>query len=238
MLVLRAAIFLSIGSTAALHVGPMIKPSTRRSGSIRAVTDELEGDEAALYAFGTNIGRQLNEMKVFSPRELDTVLMGVKDIITQAEPKCDVRAYLPNGLALFQAKEERARERTSEAGETALAAAAAEPGAEKTDSGLVFLMVTAGEGAMATAEDTVRCHYEGRLLDGTVFDSSYKRGEPLEFELSGVIQGWVEGLQMMNAGSKAKLTIPSDLAYGEMGTGPIPGGATLVFDIELLAINP
>lgn len=192
----------------------------------------------ACGSFGTNIGRQLNDMKVFSPTELDTILLGVKDILIQAEPKCDVKAYMPNGLALFQAKEERARERTTEAGETALTAAAAEPNAEKTDSGLVFLMVTAGEGAMATAEDTVRCHYEGRLLDGTVFDSSYKRGEPLEFPVSGVIKGWVEGLQMMNAGSKAKLTIPSELAYGDAGTGPIPGGATLVFDIELLAINP
>ena len=177
-------------------------------------------------------------MKVFSPAELDTVLLGVKDILTQAEPKCDVKMYLPNGLALFQAKEERARERTAEAGETALSEAAAEEGALRTDSGLVFLQKTAGEGPMATEEDTVKCHYEGRLLDGSVFDSSYKRGEPLEFPVNGVIKGWVEALQMMNAGSKAKLTIPSELAYGDAGTGPIPGKATLIFDIELLAINP
>ena len=94
------------------------------------------------------------------------------------------------------------------------------------------------DGDAPTAEDTVRCHYEGRLVDGTVFDSSYKRGEPLDFPVSGVIKGWIEGLQLMKAGGKATLTVPSELAYGDAGTGPIPGKATLVFDIELLAVNP
>ena len=225
-------------STAAFNIAPLRMARPSRVGRIAAVTDELEGDEAALYAFGTNIGRQLSDLKVFSSKDLDTVLLGVKDIVTQTEPKCDVRTYLPNGLAMFQAKEEQAKARTAEAGSTALEAAAAEAGAVKTESGLVFLEVTAGEGESPSPSDQVKVHYEGRLLDGSVFDSSYKRGEPLEFALSGVIKGWVEGLQLMKAGSKAKLTIPSDLAYGEAGTGPIPPAATLVFDIELLAINP
>ena len=206
-----------------------------RSGPI---VSELEGDEAALYAFGTNIGRQLSDMKVFSRKELNTIFDGAKDILTQAEPQCDVKSYLPNGLALFARKEEIAKERIADAGSKALEEAAAEPGAVTTDSGLVILMTSEGQGETPTADDTVKCHYEGRLIDGTVFDSSYKRGEPLEFPVTGVIKGWIEGLQMMKAGGKAKLTIPSDLAYGDAGTGPIPGRATLQFDIELLAVNP
>ena len=177
-------------------------------------------------------------MKVFSKKELDIIFMGATDILTQAEPQCDVKAYMPNGLALFKKKEEDARERTADTGLAALAAAAAEDGAVKTDSGLVVLIQSEGEGETATSDDNVRCHYEGRLVDGSVFDSSYKRGEPLDFPVTGVIKGWIEGLQMMKAGSKAKLTVPSELAYGDAGTGPIPGKATLIFEIELLAINP
>jgi FKBP-type peptidyl-prolyl cis-trans isomerase len=107
-----------------------------------------------------------------------------------------------------------------------------------TKTGLVYLETTAGEGDEPTAADKVKVHYEGRLIDGTVFDSSYQRGQPLEFPLNGVIKGWTEGLQMMKPGGKAKLTIPSDLAYGDAGTGPIPAKAVLVFDVELLAVNP
>jgi len=219
----------------ALFVGRVPRIQQLRAGH---VTAQLEGDKAALYAFGTNIGRQLGDMKVFSRKELDIIFMGATDILTQAEPQCDVKAYMPNGLALFQRKEEEAKERTADAGSAALAAAATEAGAVKTASGLVFLIQSEGEGDIPTNDDTVRCHYEGRLVDGTVFDSSYKRGKPLDFPVTGVIKGWIEGLQMMKAGSKAKLTVPSALAYGDAGTGPIPPKATLIFDIELLAINP
>lgn len=236
---LSTSMLVAFGAANAYMIAPpMTAPNVKQSRCGIICAKDLEGDEAALYAFGTNIGRQLGDMKVFSRKELDTIFLGAIDQLVQAEPKCDVKAYLPNGIALLQAKEERARERTAEAGQEALAAAAAEPGAVQTDSGLVILIEKEGEGAKATAEDTVRCHYEGRLVDGTVFDSSYQRGEPLEFPVTGVIKGWIEALQTMNAGSKAKLTIPSDLAYGDAGTGPIPGGATLIFDIELLAVNP
>ena len=110
------------------------------------------------------------------------------------------------------------------------------PEQTRVEQGLVFLETQTGEGDAPHWKDKVKVHYEGRLVDGTVFDSSIQRGEPIEFALGGVIRGWTEGLQLMKPGSKAKLTIPADLAYGDGGQGPIPGKAVLVFDVELIAI--
>jgi FKBP-type peptidyl-prolyl cis-trans isomerase FkpA len=111
------------------------------------------------------------------------------------------------------------------------------PGAERSPSGMVFIPVTAGTGASPKATDTVNVHYHGTLRDGTVFDSSVQRGEPISFPLNGVIPCWTEGLQKMKVGGKAKLVCPSDTAYGDAGQGPIPGGAALIFEVELLGIE-
>jgi FKBP-type peptidyl-prolyl cis-trans isomerase FkpA len=120
-----------------------------------------------------------------------------------------------------------------------LARAAAEPGAVVTASGLVYRELTAGKGASPAAADTVRVHYRGTLVDGTEFDSSLKRGQPASFPLNRVIKCWTEGVQRMKVGGKAKLTCPAAIAYGERGAGGvIPPNATLVFEVELLAINP
>jgi len=113
---------------------------------------------------------------------------------------------------------------------------AAEPGALKTDSGLVFREVSAGTGDSPKATDNVKVHYRGTLINGTVFDSSYDRNEPAVFNLSGVVRCWTEGVQRMKVGGKAHLVCPSDLAYGDQGRPTIPGGAALVFDVELLEI--
>jgi FKBP-type peptidyl-prolyl cis-trans isomerase FkpA len=119
-----------------------------------------------------------------------------------------------------------------------LAAAAKEPGAVKTDSGLVFRSLTEGKGPSPTADDTVRVHYRGTLANGKEFDSSYGRGQPTEFPLKRVIKCWTEGVQRMNVGGKAKLTCPANLAYGErsVGGGLIPPNSVLQFEVELLAI--
>jgi FKBP-type peptidyl-prolyl cis-trans isomerase FkpA/FKBP-type peptidyl-prolyl cis-trans isomerase FklB len=113
------------------------------------------------------------------------------------------------------------------------------PGVKTTESGLQVEMLAAGEGPTPTATDTVLVHYEGRLADGTVFDSSYQRGQPAAFGVSDVIPGWTEGLQLMRPGGKARFTIPPELGYGAAGAGGvIPPNAVLVFDVELLAIAP
>jgi FKBP-type peptidyl-prolyl cis-trans isomerase FkpA len=119
-----------------------------------------------------------------------------------------------------------------------LAAAAKEPGAKVTPSGLVIQMMKEGNGAQPNASSTVRVHYKGAFPDGKEFDSSYKRGEPIEFPLSGVIKCWTEGVAMMKVGGKAKLTCPSSIAYGASGAGGvIPPNATLVFEVDLLGVR-
>ena len=106
-----------------------------------------------------------------------------------------------------------------------------------TESGLQYEIMTPADGAKPTAEQTVEVHYHGTLVDGTVFDSSVSRGEPISFPVKGVIPGWVEGLQLMTVGSKWKLFIPADLGYGNSPQGPIPAGSTLIFEVELLSIK-
>ncbi len=116
--------------------------------------------------------------------------------------------------------------------------AAAEPGAVKTSSGLIYTELRPGTGASPKASDTVKVNYRGTLTDGSEFDSSYKRNEPTEFPLDGVIPCWTEGVQRMKVGGKSRLVCPSSIAYGDGGRPPvIPGGATLVFEIELLSVN-
>jgi FKBP-type peptidyl-prolyl cis-trans isomerase FkpA len=116
--------------------------------------------------------------------------------------------------------------------------AAAEPGAVKTASGLIYTELQPGTGASPKSSDTVKVHYRGTLTDGTEFDSSYKRNEPTEFPLDHVIPCWTEGVQRMKVGGKSRLVCPSSIAYGDGGRPPvIPGGATLVFEIELLSVN-
>jgi FKBP-type peptidyl-prolyl cis-trans isomerase FklB len=119
-----------------------------------------------------------------------------------------------------------------------LAENAKKEGVVTTDSGLQYKSLVAGDGEKPSKSNKVRVHYRGTLIDGTVFDSSYDRGEPIVFPVTGVIAGWVEGLQLMNVGSKFELTIPSNLAYGANGSGPAIGpDATLIFEVELLAIE-
>jgi len=116
--------------------------------------------------------------------------------------------------------------------------AVAEPGATKTSSGLVYRELTPGSGPSPKATDKVKVNYKGTLVNGTEFDSSYKRGQPAEFPLNGVIPCWTEGVQKMKVGGKSQLVCPSEIAYGDQGRPSIPGGATLIFEIELLGITP
>jgi FKBP-type peptidyl-prolyl cis-trans isomerase FkpA len=142
----------------------------------------------------------------------------------------------PKIESLAQARAARIAAREKIASEAYLAKAAAEPGAVKTPSGLIYRELKAGTGASPKDTDTVKVHYRGTFTNGTEFDSSYRRNEPAQFPLKGVIACWTEGLQKMKVGGKAMLVCPSDLAYGDKGRGPIPGGAALTFEVELVEI--
>lgn len=139
----------------------------------------------------------------------------------------------------FTSGNKKAALENKQKGEDFLAANKQEEGVITTDSGLQYKVLQQGTGQQhPNASDTVKVHYHGTLLDGTVFDSSVERGEPIEFGLHQVIKGWTEGLQLMVVGEKARLFIPSELAYGNRAAGAIKPGSTLIFDVELLGINP
>jgi FKBP-type peptidyl-prolyl cis-trans isomerase FkpA len=216
-----------------LRAGQCGRASVVLSGDVLA-TDE----DKAIYALGHNIASQIPQLKGLSAAEVDTFVSGVRANLAGEQSLVDLSKYVPMATVLLQGRERQIAKRISAQGSRALAAALEEPGAVSTPGGAVLLTESEGSGAKPSEDDTVVVHYEGRLVDGTVFDSSYQRGEPLEFALNGVIQGWTEGLQMMAPGSKAKLTIPPALGYGAMGAPPrIPGEATLIFDIELLSVK-
>lgn len=189
------------------------------------------------YALGMAIARNLRSMGVdtlstedFSAAVL-AVISGGKTELTDQEAQITVQQFL-------QKKEEEQSRAMRADGEKYLADNAKKEGVIVTESGLQYEILTPALGQKPKATDTVTCHYEGRLIDGTVFDSSYRRGEPASFPLQGVIAGWTEGLQLMAVGSKFRFTIPFQLGYGARGAGgSIPPYATLIFDVELISIQ-
>lgn len=189
------------------------------------------------------IGRQIGDQVAGNPFEgldANAVAQGVMDSLNGAEMAVEVED-LRNAFGVINermqaAAQEQAKVASAE-GVKFLEANAKKDGVTVTESGLQFEVLTEGKGEKPTAESTVRTHYHGTLIDGTVFDSSYDRGQPAEFPVGGVIAGWTEALQMMTVGSKWRLAIPYELAYGEQGAGGAIGPfQTLVFDVELLEI--
>ncbi len=190
--------------------------------------------EKTVYAVGLAFHRNLESLEL-TDAEIRLVIAGIADAHA-GKAAVKLEEYGPKLQALAQ---ERAAKRAAvekEKGKGFLEAAAQAPGAQRTDSGLIYLETQAGTGAAPAATDKVKVHYRGTLTDGTEFDSSIARGTPAEFPLNGVIACWTEGLQKMKVGGKAKLVCPSDIAYGDRGRPSIPPGATLVFEVELLEI--
>jgi len=202
-----------------------------------AAGPELKSDEQkTLYALGFVISQNLASFAL-SPADLEVVLAGVSDGVLKKDSKVDVQTYGPKIPALQTARASAAATVEKKAGQAFLDKAAAETGATRTASGMIITTVKAGDGASPKATDRVKVHYQGALTDGTVFDSSVKRNEPLTLALNSVIKCWTEGVPMMKVGGKSKLVCPSDIAYGDQGRPPIiKPGATLVFEIELLEI--
>lgn len=190
-------------------------------------------EQKTLYAIGLVIARQLSVFSL-TPAELDMVKQGVTDGATGAKPLVDIGAYQKKVQELATTRRNAQGEKLAAAAKEFTAKAAKEKGAITTKSGIIYLSLKEGNGATPTASDKVKVHYRGTLVDGTEFDSSYKRGEAAEFLLNGVIPCWTEGVQMMKTGGKARLICPAATAYGQQGNGAIPANATLVFEIELL----
>lgn len=195
------------------------------------------------YALGMNIGRGLKKEPV--DLDLAAVLHGLSDslnggqpLLTDAEMDAALKALQSEAQKNHEAEVQKAAEANMKEGEEFLAANKTKDGVVALPSGLQYKVITAGSGPKPTATDKVVCNYSGKLINGTEFDSSYKRGQPATFPVNGVIKGWTEALQLMPVGSKWQLFIPSDLAYGARGAGGVIGpNATLVFEVELVSIQ-
>jgi FKBP-type peptidyl-prolyl cis-trans isomerase FkpA/FKBP-type peptidyl-prolyl cis-trans isomerase FklB len=198
---------------------------------------KLDNDEQkTLYAIGIALSQQLKQLGL-TEEELHSVQAGIADGAMKRTEKVDMQAYGPRIQEWAQARLTKAAEGERAAGAEFAKKAAAEAGVTKTASGALVKTLQAGSGATPKASDSVRVHYHGTLVDGTVFDSSVDRGQPVVIPLGGVIKCWVEGVQQIKVGGKARLVCPPDTAYGERGSAPmIRPGATLVFEVELLEI--
>ncbi len=201
-----------------------------------AAPEPTNDDQKTLYALGLAISQSLGGFTL-SESELDLVKSGLTDGVLKRPHKIDLQAFGPKIQQLQQARAAAVAEGEKKAGTAFLTKAAAESGAKKTESGVIIITIKEGKGANPKVSDTVKVHYHGTLIDGTVFDSSVKRGEPATFGLNQVIKCWTEGVQQIKVGGKSKLVCPSNLAYGDKGAPPnIKPGATLVFEVELLEI--
>lgn len=206
----------------------------------KAINTELEKTS---YALGMNVAMSLGQI----PLELDVeavkqglsdMLSGVKPVLAQKEYAAVMQAFQAKMQAEHQASTAGKAQENVAAQKEFLAKNKNVEGVITTESGLQYIVLKEGEGECPSADHTVKVHYEGKLLDGTVFDSSIQRGEPIEFGVGQVIKGWTEALQLMNVGSKYKLFIPSELAYGDRGAGNlIAPGAMLTFEVELLGFK-
>lgn len=196
------------------------------------------------YALGLGIGQQLKQMGLKGSLVIEDFAASIADVLADNDLKVSHQEGQQIVNTFFRELEQKQNAAKAEAGKAAkeegakfLAENAKKEGIIVTKSGLQYEVLTEGTGKKPKATDTVRCHYEGRLLDGTIFDSSYKRNAPADFGLQQVIAGWTEGVQLMGEGAKFRFYIPYMLAYGEGGAGAmIPPFATLIFDVELIKV--
>lgn len=198
--------------------------------------DLANDEQKQLYALGVAVSQSLSEFEL-SESDLEIVRSGLYDGTLKRPIKVDLQSVKPKVQQLVQSRGAMVGARQKKAGAAFVAKAAAEPGAKKTASGAIVTTLKEGSGPSPKASDTVKVHYQGTLVDGTVFDSSIQRGEPATFPLANVIKCWTEGVQEIKVGGKSRLVCPASVAYGDRGSPPaIKPGATLVFEVELLEI--
>jgi FKBP-type peptidyl-prolyl cis-trans isomerase FkpA len=194
-------------------------------------------DQKTLYALGADLAKKLSVFNL-SIDEYEFIKQGMTDAAAGKKLTAEPEAYTQNINQLYQARMQVAAQKQKELAKPYLENAAKEKNAQKMDSGLIYQQIKAGTGAQPKTSDIVKVHYIGTFIDGKEFDSSVKRGEPAEFPLGQVIPCWTEGVGKMKVGGKVKLVCPSDIAYGDQGRPPIiPGGATLIFEVELLDVK-
>jgi FKBP-type peptidyl-prolyl cis-trans isomerase FkpA/FKBP-type peptidyl-prolyl cis-trans isomerase FklB len=202
-----------------------------------AFADPKTEEEKVLYAIGLVVSQNLSSFNL-TEAELKMVMQGMSDSISKKTPKVELQTYGPKIQDLQKTRMTAIAASEKKSGEAYLAKAAAEKDAKKLPSGVIITTLKPGTGASPAATDKVKVHYHGTTTDGAVFDSSVQRGEPASFPLDKVIKCWTDGVQQMKVGGKSRLVCPADVAYGDRGAPPrIKPGATLVFEVELLAIE-
>lgn len=196
-------------------------------------------DDKTFYSMGYMLGSNLQRLDL-TDHELSALYKGLVHSAKGEKAEVELQIYQPKIQEMFKARMEKVAQAEKQKGQDFISEYMKKnPDAKKTESGLVYKVVKAGEGKKPSAEDTVKVHYHGTLISGEVFDSSVERGDQITFPLNRVIKGWTEGLQLIGEGGKIELVIPPELAYGEQGAPPkIPGGATLKFEVELFKVNP
>lgn len=208
------------------------KPSAK---SIKLSTDE----DKTFYAMGFMLGSNLQRLKL-TDQEINALYKGLVDSAKGEQSEIKLEEFQPKIQTLFKERMDKVAQEQKASGSKFIEDYLSKnKNAKKTESGLVYEMLKEGTGATPKETDTVEVHYHGTLTNGEVFDSSVDRGKTIQFPLNRVIKGWTEGLQLVKEGGKVRLVIPSELAYGEAGAPPkIPGGSTLVFEVELFKVNP
>jgi FKBP-type peptidyl-prolyl cis-trans isomerase FkpA/FKBP-type peptidyl-prolyl cis-trans isomerase FklB len=215
---------------------PLVLALLSLPGAATAAPEPRSEADKTFYALGLALSQSLG-MWGLSAAELEMVEAGLTDGVLGNPHRVDLQTYGPKLQELQRTRAAAAMATEKKAGEAVMAKAAAEPGAVKTPAGAIVMTLRPGTGPSPKPSDKVKVHYHGTLTDGTVFDSSVQRGEPITFPLNGVIKCWTEGLQQMKVGGKARLTCPADTAYGDRGAPPrIKPGATLIFEVELLDV--
>ena len=228
------ALFVSVAASA--QKSPVKKPAPKKTTSSSTSVALKTLEDSASYAIGVSVANFYSQQGLKN-LNASIVAKAISDIYSNKKPLLDESSGNAVVMKCMNNAQSQKAKPNIEAGEAFLAKNKSNPAVKTTPSGLQYEVITQGTGPKPSATDTVVAHYKGSLLNGNEFDNSYKRGEPITIPVNHVIPGWTEALQLMPVGSKYKLYIPYQLAYGPNDNGPIPGGSVLIFEVELLSIK-